>query len=249
MSVELSRVKTSSESKYLMDLVLGAALIAVGVVLRALVPGIGGITPNVVCGAYCVAIMLLAAGRSFSVGFTSALGVGVVSAVLCTLISKSEIVGINFISEPLGAIGAFLAFKGVNALGERSRKNQIVSIAIGIGIGAIVYFMLAKGIFTINKQPLSLPIYVNILIALLVVTLSKLALDAVSFTPIVVAAIGTIFSGFSYITIFKILAHKPDAFYFGVLVPVVFYTGLVNMVLAQLLFGLVKAVKGQFNQG
>jgi hypothetical protein len=248
VSVELSRVKTSSESKYLVDLVLGAALIAVGVVIRALAPGVGGITPNVVIGTYCLAVMLLATGRKFTVGLTSALGVGLVAAVLCTLISKSEIIGINFISEPLGAIAGLLTFKALNAFNVRNKKSQLVSIAVGLILALIVYLLLTNGIFTNKGQPIKFSLFINIAISLLVFVLSKLALDAASFTPIFVAGFGTLVSGFTYTILFKILAHKPDAFFYGVLLPVVFYTGLVNMVLAQLLFGLVKAVKGQINK-
>lgn len=248
MSVELSRVQTSTESRYLVDLVVGAALIAVGVVLRTLVPGIGGITPNVVIGTYCLSVMLLAEQRPFKVGLASAAGVGLVAAVLCTLISKSEIIGINFASEPVGAIAGFLVFLGLNAAGRKNAASRVVSALIALGLAAAVFYMLQAGKFTLGVKPdvvtLQPPLPVSVLIALAVAGLSMLAMAASSFAPVVVAGLGTLASGFTYITIFKILGHKPDALYYGVLVPVVLYTALVNMVIAQILYGMVKKLRG-----
>ncbi len=249
VSVELSRVKKSAGSGHLADLVVGAALIAVGVVLRALVPGIGGITPNVVIGTYCLAVMLLAEGRRFGEGLAAALGVGLVAAVLCTLITKSEIIGINFLSEPVGAVVGFLVFFGLSSLTRRLKGGRFISVAVGLMLGVAVYLLFANGIFTIGPKnaakPIMLPIPILLLVSLAVAVLAKFALDSASFIPIAVAGLGTLASGFTYITIFKVLGHKPAELYFGVLMPVVLYTAIVNMILAQLLFGLVKAVRGR----
>lgn len=84
------------------DVVLAGALIAAGAVLRLFCPPIFGITPNFVIGMYCVAILLIRPT------FRQTIGIGLVAGAVCHFTTKAMIPYLNFISEPIGAIAAYL---------------------------------------------------------------------------------------------------------------------------------------------
>ena len=73
-------------------------LLAIGVILRMVTPGVAGITPNWMIAMYCLAIMLTrpSPGR--------AAAIGLVAGALIIPFSKSALPYANLISEPLGAI-------------------------------------------------------------------------------------------------------------------------------------------------
>ncbi|HOP74126.1 MAG TPA: hypothetical protein PLC07_03595 [Bacillota bacterium] len=78
------------------DVAVVAVLLAVGAVLRMFTPPFAGITPNFIIGMYCLAILLLRPK------FSEVIGIGLVSAALCMVTTKSVIPFLNFISEPVG---------------------------------------------------------------------------------------------------------------------------------------------------
>lgn len=96
MSVETRVVEKKGLSA--VDVVVVAVLLAVGAVLRYFVPPFFGITPNLVIGMYCLAILLIRPK------FGPVLGIGIVAAAVCQLTTKSLIPYLNFVSEPVGAI-------------------------------------------------------------------------------------------------------------------------------------------------
>lgn len=81
-----------------LDVVLVAALLAVGAVLRMFTPPFFGITPNLVIGMYCLAILLIRPK------FLSIIGIGLVAAAICQFTTKSLFPYLNFVSEPVGAL-------------------------------------------------------------------------------------------------------------------------------------------------
>ena len=91
-------------------------LLAIGVIMRMVTPGVAGITPNWMIAMYCLAIMLTgpSPGR--------AAAIGLVAGALIIPFSKSALPYANLISEPLGAIICALfikspftmKFRGVN---------------------------------------------------------------------------------------------------------------------------------------
>jgi hypothetical protein len=80
------------------DVAVVAVLLAVGAVLRSFTPPFFGITPNLVIGMYCLAILLLRPK------FGAILGIGLVAAAVCQMTTKSLLPFLNFVSEPIGAI-------------------------------------------------------------------------------------------------------------------------------------------------
>lgn len=81
-----------------LDVALVAVLLAVGAVLRMFIPPFFGITPNLVIGMYCLAILLIRPK------FVPIIGIGLVAAAICQLTTKSLFPYLNFISEPIGAL-------------------------------------------------------------------------------------------------------------------------------------------------
>lgn len=86
-----------------LDLALVAVLLAVGAVLRIANPiKVGGITPNLIIGMYCLAILLIRPR------FLPLLGISLVAAAICQVTSASLFPYLNFASEPVGVLAAGL---------------------------------------------------------------------------------------------------------------------------------------------
>jgi hypothetical protein len=96
MSVEMRVVEKKGLKA--VDVAVVAVLLAVGAVLRYFTPPFFGITPNLIIGMYCLAILLIRPK------FGPIIGIGLVAAAVCQLTTKSLIPYLNFISEPVGAI-------------------------------------------------------------------------------------------------------------------------------------------------
>ncbi|MGB9859957.1 MAG: tryptophan transporter [Moorellaceae bacterium] len=175
MKQEAKLSQTAKQGLQAVDVVVIAVLLAAGAVLRMITPPFFGITPNLVIGMYVLAIMLLRPH------LTEVLGIGLVSAAVCQLTTKSLLPYLNFISEPVGAL--------VTAL--------------------LLYLPFDK------SRPLS------------------------SVKPFIVTFLGTFASGFTYINIFKaitLFAALPKNPAYTYLLMVVIVTGVVNALLAQVLY-------------
>ncbi|HHZ20203.1 MAG TPA: hypothetical protein GX391_06825 [Firmicutes bacterium] len=88
-----------------LDVAVVAVLLAVGAVLRMTNPiKLGLITPNLLIGMYCLAVLLIRPK------FWSLLGIGLVSAALCQVTTASAFPYLNVVSEPVGVmVAAMLA--------------------------------------------------------------------------------------------------------------------------------------------
>lgn len=95
-------LETVGKKSALSSIAIVAVLIAIGAALRIFVPPFFGITPNFVIAMYCLAILLTRPTLG------GALAIGVVGGVVCMLTSKSAIPYLNLISEPIGALVAYL---------------------------------------------------------------------------------------------------------------------------------------------
>jgi len=162
------------EASPVLNLAIAAVLLAVGTVLRAFAPQVGGITPNLLIFGYCLAVIMI-----HPVGITgliSSFGIGFVAALLSMLTSKSPIPYLNLVSEPVGAVVTFLLVSAVltyrNTFAQRSLLPAIVTFG------------------------------------------------------------GTFASGFTYITVYKLIASLPAEVYLYQMMPVVLVTGCINAVLA-----------------
>lgn len=73
-------------------------MLALGSILHAITPSIGGVSPNWTIATYCVAIQLTRPTIKQSIG------IGLVAALINVFSSKSSLPYANLISEPLGAL-------------------------------------------------------------------------------------------------------------------------------------------------
>lgn len=99
MSVETRVVKKNGLQA--IDIMVAALLIAAGAVIRLTVPPMFGITPNFAIAMYSLAILLI------KPKFGEAVGIGVVAGLVCMFSSKAAY-PVNLLSEPVGAVVAYL---------------------------------------------------------------------------------------------------------------------------------------------
>ncbi|TCL62020.1 hypothetical protein EDC14_102949 [Hydrogenispora ethanolica] len=168
------------------DVAIVAVLLAVGAVLRYFTPPIAGITPNFVIIMYCLSILLIRPK------FGAILGIGLVSAAICQVTTKSLFPYLNFVSEPVGAIV----------------------------VGLLAMIRMESGFLK----------YVR---------------------PFLITLLGTLVSGFTYISIFKAITlfvqlgpNRPNPAY-AALVVVVLVTAVANTVLGGILYFPLKAALGK----
>lgn len=123
------------------DIVLVGVLLAVGMVLRMYMPPVGPITPNLVIGMYCLAIILVRPR------IIETLVIGIVAAALCQLTSKSAIPYLNFISEPVGVLVALALVKAPFNLSIKkySFKPALVTL-LGTIASGLVYVLSVKAV-------------------------------------------------------------------------------------------------------
>lgn len=143
MSIETRVVK--QKGLQAIDVAIVAVLLAVGAVLRMFTPPFAGITPNFIIGMYCLAILLL---RPKLAGIV---GIGLVSAAVCMVTTKSIIPFLNFISEPIGALAvgflALIDFKqGVLKYIRPFVITYIGTATSGFSYASVmIYFLTANG--------------------------------------------------------------------------------------------------------
>lgn len=176
-------VKREVQSKGIgaVDVVLAGILIAAGAVLRLYTPPFFGITPNLVIGMYCLAILLIRPG------FKEVLGIGIVAAAVCHFTTKSLIPYINFISEPAGAIVAgLLVMTPFNlSVGKYSFKPFIVTL-LGTVASGLVYVSTLKFLILFVEAP-SNPALTYLLMVVVVTAVVNSVLAQVLYYPIKVA--------------------------------------------------------------
>lgn len=143
MSVETRIVKRKGLQA--IDVAVVAVLLAVGAVLRMFTPPFAGITPNFIIGMYCLAILLL---RPNLAGI---IGIGLVSAAVCMVTTKSIIPFLNFLSEPVGALAVGLLAlidikRGVLKYIRPFVITYLGTAASGFSyVGAMIYLLTADG--------------------------------------------------------------------------------------------------------
>ncbi|NLI91271.1 MAG: hypothetical protein GX434_03445 [Peptococcaceae bacterium] len=179
--------KTRKKSLSASDIVLAGALIAAGAVLRVFSPPVFGITPNFIICMYCVAILMI---RPTMV---QALGIGVVSAAVSHLTTKSMIPYLNFISEPVGALVAFLLVAGLAklsfgniSLGKVSFKPLVVTL-IGTLASGLTYISVLKFAILFVNTPKN-PAFLGLLSVVVTTALINSVLAQVIYYPIMAAS-------------------------------------------------------------
>ena len=132
------------------DVAIVAVLLAVGAVLRSFTPPFFGITPNLVIGMYCLAILLLRPK------FGGIVGIGLVAAAICQMTTKSLIPFLNFVSEPVGAIAVGLLAIPKMEAGFLKYVRPFIITFIGTLASGFTYISLFKGLamfVTVAKNP------------------------------------------------------------------------------------------------
>lgn len=174
--------KKNKRSLRAADIVLTGALLASGAVLRLFCPPIFGITPNFVICMYCLAILVIRPS------FTQAFGIGVVAAGVSHLTTKSMIPYLNFISEPVGAIVAYLLVTGLMGLsfGKFSFKPFVVTL-LGTAASGFTYVAVLKVAILFVQTPKN-PAFLGLASVVVTTALINSVLAQVIYYPIMAAA-------------------------------------------------------------
>ncbi len=158
------------------DVAVVAVLLAVGAVLRMFTPPFAGITPNFIIGMYCLAILLLRPR------FPEILGIGLVSAAVCMVTTKSVIPFLNFVSEPVGAIvvGLLASIKLKNGIVEYIRPFVITFLGTAASGFSYVGTMITLLMFGGKNAPA----FVALMTVVLVTALANSILVSVLYFPL-----------------------------------------------------------------
>jgi hypothetical protein len=127
------------------DIAIVGILLAVGAIVRyvatTMVPG--PITSNLVIGFYCLAIILVLPK------YPEALGIGIVSGIICSLITHSVFPPGNLISEPVGAIVCLAVYSLIRnriSVGSEGITTFIATLASGFTFIVVAVIFATKGI-------------------------------------------------------------------------------------------------------
>jgi hypothetical protein len=127
------------------DIAIVGILLAVGAIVRyvatTMIPG--PITSNLVIGFYCLAIILVLPK------YPEALGIGIVSGIICFLITHSVFPPGNLISEPVGALvclGLYSLIKDRIKLVAPAITTFVATLASGFTFIAVAALFATKGI-------------------------------------------------------------------------------------------------------
>lgn len=159
------------------DVAVVAVLLAVGAVLRMFCPPlVVGITPNFVIGMYCLAILLLRPK------LPAVIGIGIVSAAVCQLTTKSAIPFLNFVSEPLGAIAVYLlAFINID-FGVMKYIRVFIITFVGTAVSGFTYAGIMIKILTASGK--NAPAFAALTVVVLVTALFNSILASVLYVPL-----------------------------------------------------------------
>ncbi|NLY42978.1 MAG: hypothetical protein GX066_03200 [Clostridiaceae bacterium] len=160
------------------DIVAAGILIAAGAVLRLYTPPFFGITPNLVIGMYCLAILLIRPGLK------EVLGIGLVAAAVCHFTTKSLIPYINFISEPVGAIVAgLLVMAPFNVSFKKYSFKPFIVTLLGTVASGLTYVLTLKFLILFIETP-SNPAFTYLLMVVVVTAMVNSVLAQVLYYPI-----------------------------------------------------------------
>jgi hypothetical protein len=127
------------------DIAIVGILLAVGAIVRyvatTMVPG--PITSNLVIGFYCLAIILVLPK------YPEALGIGIISGIICSLITHSVFPPGNLISEPVGALACltlYMLIKDRIKLVAPGITTFVATLASGFTFIALAVLFATKGI-------------------------------------------------------------------------------------------------------
>lgn len=174
MSVETRVVKRKGLQA--VDVAVVAVLLAVGAVLRMFTPPFAGITPNFIIGMYCLAILLL---RPKVAGI---IGIGLVSAAVCMVTTKSIIPFLNFISEPIGALAVgFLALIGF----EKGVLKYIRPLVITfLGTAASGFSYASSMIYLLTADGKNAPAFAALTSVVIITAIANSVLVSVLYFPL-----------------------------------------------------------------
>lgn len=160
------------------DVVLAGILIAAGAVLRLYTPPFFGITPNLVIGMYCLAIILIRPGLK------EVLGIGIVAAAVCHFTTKSLIPYINFVSEPVGAIvaGLLITVPFKLSFNKYSFKPFVVTL-LGTVASGLTYITILKFLILFISTPKN-PAFTYLVTVIIVTAVVNSVLAQVLYYPI-----------------------------------------------------------------
>lgn len=174
MSVETRIVR--QKGLQAVDVAVVAVLLAVGAVLRMFTPPFAGITPNFIIGMYCLAILLLRPK------LTGIIGIGLVSAAVCMVTTKSIIPFLNFISEPIGAlVVGFLALVDLQQ-GFLKYVHPFVITLIGTAASGFTYASTMIYFLTVDGK--NAPAFAALTGVVLITALANSILVSVLYFPL-----------------------------------------------------------------
>ncbi len=158
------------------DVAVVAVLLAVGAVLRMFTPPFAGITPNFIIGMYCLAILLL---RPKMIGI---IGIGLVSAAVCMVTTKSIIPFLNFISEPIGAIVVGILAMISLEMGFLKYVRPFVITFLGTAASGFSY--ISTMIFLLTAGGKNAPAFAALTSVVLITALANAILVSVLYFPL-----------------------------------------------------------------
>ncbi len=158
------------------DVAVVAVLLAVGAVLRMFTPPFAGITPNFIIGMYCLAILLLRPK------LTGIIGVGLVSAAVCMVTTKSIIPFLNFISEPIGAL--VVGFLALIDFQQGVLKYVRPFVITFIGTAASGFSYASSMIYLLTAHGKNAPAFAALTSVVLITALANSILVAVLYFPL-----------------------------------------------------------------
>jgi hypothetical protein len=159
------------------DVAVVAVLLAVGAVLRYFTPPFFGITPNLIIGMYCLAILLIRPKLG------PIIGIGLVAAAVCQLTTKSLIPYLNFISEPVGAIVVGLLAMIKMDFGFLKYVRPFVITFIGTLASGFTYISLFKSL-TLFVAVAKNPAYAYLTVVVVVTAVANAILATVLYFPL-----------------------------------------------------------------
>lgn len=164
------------------DVVLVGALLAAGAVLRLICPPIFGITPNFNICMYCVAILIIRPN------FRQTVGIGFVAAAVAYFTTKSIVPYANFISEPIGAIAAYLLVTGLNNvnISKFSLKPFVVTLFGTLASGFAFVTVLKSFVLFVNSP--KNPALMGLLSVVVITALINSVFAQVLYYPIMAAS-------------------------------------------------------------
>lgn len=163
------------------DVVLVGALLAAGAVLRLFCPPIFGITPNFNIAMYCVAILIIRPS------FRQTVGIGFVAAAVAYFTTKSIVPYANFISEPIGAMAAYLLVTGLENVNIKFSLRPFVVTLFGTLASGLTFVSILKSFILFVNSPKN-PALLGLLSVVVITALLNSFFAQVIYYPIMAAS-------------------------------------------------------------